>query len=103
MDNSLAKVPQRDRIVGNRSFNTERKMSVPALPIDPPNSVKRNYFNLLVNNGNPFHRRGTEISRGYDTNKLRKNALSFMDMNKNLTPKYLKSIPSMSSLRKHSA
>lgn len=78
-------------------------MSVPALPIDPPNSAKRNYYNLLVNNGNPFHRRGTEISRGYDANKLRKNALSYMDNDKNWTPKQFKSIPSMSSLRRNSA
>ena len=62
-----------------RAFNTERKLSVPALSIEPPMQYKKDYYSLLLNSGNPFHRRGTEVSQAYDVYRLRKHSLSHMN------------------------
>jgi hypothetical protein len=50
-------------------------MSVPDLPIEPPAKFRKEFFNLLASCGNPFHRRGTEVSQGYDVYKLRNASL----------------------------
>lgn len=62
-----------------RAFNTERRLSVPALPLEPPTQFKKDYYNLLMGSGNPFHRRGTEVSQGFDVYQLRKHSLSHMN------------------------
>jgi hypothetical protein len=66
-------------MTGMRAFNTDRKMSVPALQIDPPTQFKKEYLNLLMGGVHPFHRRGTEVSRGYDVYQMRKHSLSHLN------------------------
>lgn len=95
MSQKLARVPQNSRTIGNKYFNTERKLSVPDLPIDPPNNFVSNFYNLLTQSPNPFNRRGTEISEGYDKYKLRKNSISLMHNDRSYTPsKLLSRVPS---------
>lgn len=72
MDRSLASLPQNDRFIGSRNMNTERRMTIPNLPMDPPQGFRKGFYECLNNSANPFHRRGTEISQGYDMYKLRK-------------------------------
>lgn len=50
-------------------------MSIPSLPIDPPPQFIKDFYSLLTKAGHPFHRRGTEVSKGYDIYNLRKNSL----------------------------
>ena len=94
MSQKLARVPQNPRTIGNKCFNTERKLSVPDLPIDPPNNFVSNFYNLLTQSPNPFNRRGTEISEGYDKYKLRKNSVSLMHNDRNSQSKLLSKVPS---------
>lgn len=57
---------------------SERNLKPGPVLIDPRPAFTQDYYRLLSNSGNPFHRRGTEISRGYDSNKLRKDSQTFL-------------------------
>ena len=72
MERKLALLPQKERMIGSRQLNTERRLSVPALPIEPPQGFRKGFYECLNFSPNPFHRRGTEISQGYDVYQLRK-------------------------------
>ncbi len=52
--------------------NREVVVQPPDMVIPSPSSFKQSYFNLLTESANPFHRRGTEISQGYDNFGYRK-------------------------------
>jgi hypothetical protein len=86
MDRTLASLPQKDRFIGSRNMNTERRMTIPALPIDPPQGFRKGFYECLNNSANPFHRRGTEISQGYDMYQLRKFSQSLLQNEAGLLP-----------------
>ena len=86
MDRTLASLPQKDRFIGSRNMNTERRMTIPALPIDPPHGFRKGFYECLNNSANPFHRRGTEISQGYDMYQLRKFSQSLLQNEAGLLP-----------------